>query len=221
MREEIVQPPLGSRVVALAERQHGVLTRLQLVEIGLSDDGIGRRVKDGRLWRVHKGVYAVGRPTLTLHGRFSAAVLSCGPGTALSHFAAGVLLGVLKERGARIDVTVPRGGQRRRRGAVIIHRAALPERDVTVRHGIPVTTPARTLVDLADVVPHRQLERALDEANYLRLDLSGVRPRRGRRGSGVLASVLRDMRWGARERAPSSRSACSASVGDSVCPRRR
>ena len=102
---------------------------------------------------MHRGIYAVGRPTLTLHGRFIAAVLSCGPGAALSHVAAGVLLGVLDERGARIDVTVPRGGQRRRRGAVIIHRAALTERDVTTKHGIPVTTPARTLIDLADVLP--------------------------------------------------------------------
>jgi very-short-patch-repair endonuclease len=74
---------------------------------------------------------------------------------------------------------------------VIIHRSALLERDVATKHGIPVTTPARTLVDLADVLPRRQLERALDEADYLRLDLSDLRPRRGRRGSGVLESVLR------------------------------
>jgi very-short-patch-repair endonuclease len=191
MREEIVQPPLGGLVVALGERQHGVVTRAQLVALGLSDDGIGRRVKDGRLWRIHKGVYAVGRPTLTLHGRFIAAVLSCGPGAALSHIAAGVLLGVLKERGARIDVTVPRGGQRRRRGAVIIHRASLPETDLTTKHGIPVTSPARTFVDLADVLPRRRFERALDEAAYLRLDLSGLQPRSGRRGAGLLESVLK------------------------------
>jgi very-short-patch-repair endonuclease len=191
MREKLVQPPIGRRVTALAERQHGVVTRVQLVEFGLSDDGIGRRVADGRLWRVHQGVYAVGRPTLTLAGRFMAAVLSCGPGAALSHVAGGILLGLLPERGPRIDVTVPRGGQRRRRGALIIHRAALPETDVTTKHGIPVTTPARTLIDLADVLPPRQLERAFDEAEYLRLDLSDLQPRPGRRGSGVLAEMLR------------------------------
>ena len=190
MRKKIVLPQVGGRIVALGERQHGVVTPVQLVGIGLSDQGINRRVADGRLWRIHKGVYAVGRPTLTLHGRFIAAVLSCGPGAALSHVAAGVLLGVLDERGARIDVTVPRGGQRRRRGAVIIHRAALSERDVTTKHGIPVTTPARTLIDLADVLPRRQLARALDEAAYLRLDVSGLQPRPGRRGSGVLAELL-------------------------------
>jgi very-short-patch-repair endonuclease len=190
MRKKIVQPPLGRRITALGERQHGVLTRQQLIELGLTDPGIVRRMRDGRLWRIHQGVYAVGRPTVTLKGRFIAAVLSCGPGAALSHIAAGVLLGVVKQRGPRIDVTVPRGGQRRRRGAVIIHRAALPDIDVTTKDGIRVTTPARTLIDLADVLTPRQLERALDEAHYLRLDLSDLRPRPGRRGSGLLARVL-------------------------------
>jgi very-short-patch-repair endonuclease len=191
MRKKIVPPPVGRRVTALGERQHGVVTRVQLIEIGLTDQGIGRRVKDGRLWRVHQGVYAIGRPTLTLHGRFIAAVLSCGPGAALSHIAAGVLLDLLEERGPRIDVTVPRGGQRRRRGALIIHRAALPDADVTTKHGIPVTTLARTLVDLADVLPRRRLERVLDEAAYLRLDVTDLQPRPGRRGSGTLAEALR------------------------------
>ena len=182
---------------------------------------IDRRVEDGRLWRVHRGVYAVGRPTLTLHGRFIAAVLSCGPGAAFSHIAAGVLLGVLKERGARIDVTVPA-----RRAAAPAGRRdhpsrPLPAADVTTKHGIPVTTPARTLIDLADVLPRRQLERALDEAAYLRLDVSGLQPRPGRRGSrrcwrNVLAAHAR--RHHAHPLA-SSRSACSASAIASVCRR--
>jgi very-short-patch-repair endonuclease len=139
---------------------------------------------------VHQGVYALGRPTLTTKGRFLAAVVSCGPDAALSHFAAAVLTKLMTERGPRIDVTVPRGGQRRRRGAVIIHRAALPDGDVTVNEGIRVTTPSRTIVDLADVVSERELERVIDEAAYLRLDLDGLRPREGRRGSGNLARVL-------------------------------
>jgi len=174
----------------LAARQHGVVTREHLRELGVGENAIDARVKSGRLWRVHRGVYAVGRPTLTLKGRFLAAVLSCGPSAALSHIAAAVLWGLLPERGPRIDVTVPRGGQRGRRGALIIHRAALPEADVTTKDGIRVTTPARTLLDLADVLTTRQLERALDEGSYLRLDITRLRPRHGRRGSGVLASAL-------------------------------
>jgi very-short-patch-repair endonuclease len=190
MREKFDKPPAGRRIVALAERQHGVITRGQLIEAGLTDDGIGRRVRDGRLHRVHQGVYAVGRPTLTTKGRFLAAVVSCGPNAALSHRSAAVLWGLLPERGPRIDVTVPGGGGRRRRRAVIVHRSPLPASDVATKDRIPVTTPARTLIDLADLLPRRPLERALDEAAYLRLDLGGLAPRNGRRGCGVLASVL-------------------------------
>ena len=138
---DLVQPPADRRIVALAEGQHGVVARRQLGELGIGKSAIDARIRDGRLWRVHQGVYAVGRPTLTLHGRFLAAVLSCGPNAVLSHIAAAILWGLLEERGPRIDVTVPRGGQRRRRGAVIVHRAALPDADLTTQHGIPVITP--------------------------------------------------------------------------------
>src|SRR5215217_1959030 len=143
MYGDLVQPPSDRRIVALAERQHEVVTRTQLTALGLGKSAIDARIRAGTLWRVHQGVYAVGRPTLTLHGRFLAVVLSCGPNAVLSHVAAAILWGLLEERGPRIDVTVPRGGQRRRRGAVIVHRAALPDADVTTQHGIPVTTPAR------------------------------------------------------------------------------
>jgi very-short-patch-repair endonuclease len=190
MRKKFDMPAAGRAVLALAERQHGVVTRAQLLELGLTDQGLVRRTEDGRLHRVHQGVYAVGRRTLTSKGRFLAAVVSCGPAAALSYFSAAVLWGLLREGGPRIDVTVPGGGGRRRRGAVIIHRSALPDSDVTVRDGIRVTTPARTLIDLADVLPRRRLERAFDEAAYLRLNLGGLRAIPGRRGRGVLQRVL-------------------------------
>jgi very-short-patch-repair endonuclease len=99
---------------------------------------------------------------------------------------------MLKERGPRIDVTVPGSGGRRRRGVVIIHRGALPEGEVVTLGRIPVTSPARTVLDLAGFLPRRQLERVIDEANYLRLDLSDLRPRHGRRGCGTLEHVLAD-----------------------------
>jgi very-short-patch-repair endonuclease len=110
--------------------------------------------------------------------------------TGAVHRSAAILWGLQPERGPRIDVTVPSGGGRKRQWAVIVHRSPLPANEVTIKDAIPVATPARTLIDLADVLPRRALERALDEAAYLRFDLTGLRPVPGRRGSGVLASVL-------------------------------
>jgi very-short-patch-repair endonuclease len=182
--------PVDSRVAVLAARQHGVITRAQLAALGLSDDAIRRRVCAGHLHRVHRSVYAVGHPRLTRHGRLLAAVVSYGDRAVASHRSAAVLWKLLPERGPRVDVTVPGGGGRGRRGAIIVHRSALPAGDVTVRDGIPVTTPVRTLVDLADVLPRRALERAMDEAAYLRLDLRALRPVPGRRGAGQLRRVL-------------------------------
>ncbi len=182
--------PLDRRIGAWAARRHGVITRAELRALGASDNAIDARVRNGRLWRVHRGVYAVGRPTLTTKGRFLAAAVTCGPSAVLSHASAAVLWGLLSERGPRVDVTVPSGGGRRRRGAVIVHRSPLSASEIAVKDAIPVTSPARTLLDLADVLPRRRLERALDEAAYLRLDLHGLRPRRGRRGSARLAQVL-------------------------------
>ena len=116
-----------------------------------------------------------------------AAVLACGEGAALSHFSAAVVWGILQDRGQAVHVTVE--GQRRCRG-VVVHRSPLKGQRVR-RLGIVVTTPARTLVDLADVVHRRRtLERAFDEAEYLKLDWESTAPIHGRRGTGLLASVL-------------------------------
>ena len=115
-----------------------------------------------------------------------AATLACGEGAALSHFSAAVVWRMLEAEGQRIHVTAPLKRQVR---GIVVHWSPLQGERVR-RLGIVVTTPARTLVDLADVVPRRTLERAFDEAEYLRLDWTGAAPRRGRSGSGVLASVL-------------------------------
>jgi very-short-patch-repair endonuclease len=124
---------------------------------------------------------------LTRNARFMAAVLACGEGAALSHFSAAVLWGLLTAEGQAIHVTVE--GNRVCPG-VVVHRSPLQGERVR-RFGIVVTTPARTIVDLADVVARRRtLERAIDEAEYLRLDWKGAAPRHGRRGSGLLSSVL-------------------------------
>ena len=148
------------------------MSRGQLLALGLGKSAIGEWLGKGRLHPVHRGVYVVGYPNLTRNGHFMAAVLACGDKAALSHFSAAVLWGMLSSDG-KIHVTAPSG---RGRPGLVVHRAALEEGEVAKRAGIPVTTPARTLIDLADVAPRRTLERALDEAEYLRLDCNGLAP---------------------------------------------
>lgn len=187
MSDKSTEDPLDARLAALARRQHGVVTLGQLAALGLRRSAVAERARRGRLHRVHRGVYAVGHLALTRNGRFMAAVLACGDGAALSHFSAAVLWAILDDRGQRIHVTAEK--QRRCRG-IVVHHAPLDGERVR-RQGIVVTTPARTIVDLADVVAKRRtLERAIDEAEYLRLDWTQTAPRHGRRGSGLLSSVL-------------------------------
>src|SRR4051812_3807674 len=95
----------SSELWALARRQHGVITRAQLLTGGVSAEGIKHRVAKGRLHPVRRGVYAVGRPQLTRQGNWMAAVLAAGPGAALSHFAAGALWEICRDRGG-IDLVV-------------------------------------------------------------------------------------------------------------------
>jgi very-short-patch-repair endonuclease len=181
------------RVFALAAKQHGVVSRAQLLELGMHAEAIKYRVRRGRLHSVHRGVYAVGRPQLTRRGTLLAAVLSCGPGAALSHEAAAEVLGIRRQKAGAIDVTVPRA--RRGRPGIRIHRAALPANERTERHGIPVTSVVRTLVDLATGLRRDELEAAVNEAD--RLDLIDPEHLRealddtaGRRGAARLRGLL-------------------------------
>lgn len=159
----------STSVWELAWRQHGVVTHAQLMDAGLAPQGIKHRVTKGRLHRVHRGVYAVGRPELTLDGRFIAAVLACGPTAALSHESAAQLWGIRPVRSGAIEVSTTGKAQRRRPGIVLHRRTAL---EVTTRRGIPVTTPVSTLIDLAARLKPRQIDRAINEAD--RLDLATV-----------------------------------------------
>lgn len=149
----------------LARRQHGVVTRRQLLECGFSSKGIKQRLENGRLHRVAQGVYAVGWPRLSKEGRWMAAVLACGEGAALSHRSAAALWGVGAERNGLIDISVRRRGRVRRAGIRVRSRPSLPAEDICTRAGIPTTTPVRTLIDLAAELPLRQVERAVNEAD--------------------------------------------------------
>ena len=151
-------------IAELAGRQHGVVARRQLVALGLSLDAIDHRIERDRLHPLHRGVYAVGHRKLTGHGRWMAAALAAGG--VLSHRSAAALWGIRASNSGRIDVTAPR---ERRRPGVTVHRAVLPQDEMTTHDGIPVTTPARTLLDLAALLDEHRLARATERAEALRL----------------------------------------------------
>jgi hypothetical protein len=153
----------------LAKRQHGVVARSQLLELGFAGQAIKHRVVSGRLHPVGRGVYAVGRPELTQHGHWSAAILSCGPEAALSHGSAAALWGILPVRRDRIVVTVPGDLARRRPGIEAHRRSSFSAGDVTRRYGIRTTTPICTLIDCATYLERDQLEAAINEADKLDL----------------------------------------------------
>jgi hypothetical protein len=186
------------RIGRLAERQHGVVALRQLQLLGLSKSAVSRRARGGRFHRIHRGVYAVGHPKLTGYGHWMAAVLACGPRAVLSHRSTAGLWGVRPDNRRKSDVSVPSPSARTKQ-AIEIHRSVtLTADDVTTVEGIPCTTLARTLVDLGDVVNRRAVERAVEQAEVLRLfDLHEVQramERAGpRRGTGLLSSVLEDL----------------------------
>jgi very-short-patch-repair endonuclease len=145
------------------------LTRRDLLGLGFTPKGIKHRVATGRLHAISSGIYAVGRPELTPYGRWMAAVLVCGDGAVLSHRSAAELWGIGREWEGRIDVSVRRECRIRRVGLKVRGRAALPGRSLVRRHGIPVTTPVQTLIDLATEPNPLRLERAVNEADKLDL----------------------------------------------------
>jgi hypothetical protein len=154
-------------IAGLAGRQHGVVGRRQLLSLGLAPNAIDRRAAAGHLHAVHPGVYAVGHLALTPRSRWMAAVLACGPGAVLSHRTAAALWGIRDPGSGKIDVTVPR--KSRSTGSIHRHFSRLPADECTVEDGIPVTSPMRTLLDLATVAKPHSVEAALREAEYLHL----------------------------------------------------
>jgi very-short-patch-repair endonuclease len=151
----------------MANAQHGVLTRGQLLRLGFKRHAIDHRVTVGRLHPVARGIYAVGRPELSQRGRWVAAVLGCGSGAALSHRSAAALWGIVAVPRGDIEVSVPYASPRRRPGVRVFRRPKLCLSDLTVRDGIPVTKPIRTLIDLAAHLDRAGLERAINEADRL------------------------------------------------------
>ncbi len=180
-----------------AAEQQGQIAAWQLRECGLDGAAVCRRVRRGRLHPVYRGVYSVGHAGVTREGRFMAAVLACGDRAYLSWFAAGMLCDYLPWEERLPDVTVVGTKARAVRG-IRVHRArSLHWRDVTHHHGIPVTAPERTLLDLATVLSPDELRAAARRAQAehrvnVRQLLECIERSNGHPGTGALRAVVVD-----------------------------
>jgi very-short-patch-repair endonuclease len=170
MRQESATPDMV--IAQTAARQHGVVSFEQLLAAGVSASGISRRVSKGRLHRVFRGVYAVGHTRLSSEGRWMAAALACGKAASLSQRSAAELWALLPPRNGPIDITIPGTDGRRKRRGIRLHRSRLLTPAVTtLRDGIAVTTPARTLADLRRVATPDDFGRAIRQAEVLGLPI--------------------------------------------------
>jgi very-short-patch-repair endonuclease len=189
----LIDPRIGGKVsnlgpdaviAGLAARQHGVVGRRQLLAAGLGSRAIEHRIGLGKLHPLYRGVYAVGHQLVSQQGRWMAATLSTAG--VLSHRSAAALWG-LRPWNGRIEITTR--WTRARRQGLLLHRAVLAEDEITIEHGIPVTTPARTQLDLASVLQRHQLQQAINEAERRRFE--GPRPDRHptKRGTRALRTL--------------------------------
>jgi hypothetical protein len=168
MAEQIdSRPPPDACVAQRAAAEWSVLSLDELRECGLSPDQVTHRLRKGWLHRVYPGVYAVGHPALSMQGKLLAAVKSIGRGAVLSHFSAAALWEFVDWDNRYPEVVVPRGGGSSHNGIRVHRSSVLEPRDVTRYEGIPVTSPARTLVDLAAVANYHLLRRAVRQAQSL------------------------------------------------------
>ena len=155
-------------MAALAARQHSVASGAQLMRLGFDRRWIELALAHGRLFRLYRGVYAVGHPGVSAQGWTMAAVLALGPHAVASHRSAAALHRLLPSWPKEPEVTV--AAKRGSRAGIRVHTSRrLVRAQTTRRENIPVTTPARTIVDLADTEPRRILEKAMAEGEALRL----------------------------------------------------
>jgi very-short-patch-repair endonuclease len=182
----------NARVAAIADAQRGLITTAQLLGAGFSSAAVSRAAGAMRLHRLHRGVYAVGHRRLAPWAREHAALLAAGEDWLLSHATGAALWGQIETAPALVDL-VRRGGQRARRPGLALHRTArLDEEDRATRFGLPVTAPARTLIDLAGVMDERRFVWIVEQARVRRMVSPGaLQAALGRAPAGRGAAVLR------------------------------
>lgn len=171
------------------------MARRQLLALGLSGQAIQHRLDRGRLHRVVPGVYLVGRPELSQHGRWMAAVLASGEGAALSHGSAAALWGFEKERQEAVEVSFAAPSRRRPPGVLAYRRTNLEPGEIRLREGIPVTSIVRTFIDVAARLDDSRIERAVNEADRLGLIdpealYDALESHPGKQGVGSLRRVI-------------------------------
>ncbi len=185
------------RVASIAARQRGRVARRQLLAAGVSSRTIDRMVARGLLRPEHAGVYAVVHDVAGPLTRETSALLACGDRAVLSHLSAAALWGIVPEPHGPVAVTIACAGTNRVRPGIDLHRSRnLLRRDVRIKEGLPLTSPAWTLLDLTSCLDARSYERAFDEALVVqrivrRGQIEDVLKRaNGRRGAGVVRALL-------------------------------
>lgn len=163
-RRAVCDTDADARLLRLAARQHGVVSRTQAIETGLTKSMLETRVRRGRLERVHPGVYCVAGAPRTFEQRLCAATAWAGPGAVASHLSAGYLWQMVERPPAVNDVWTPRRRTRPPPGVCAHYTETLARRDRGTLRRVPVTSPPRTLIDLAAVLPEHLVEVALSRA---------------------------------------------------------
>jgi very-short-patch-repair endonuclease len=176
---------VDAAIAEVAREQYGVVSRRQLLELGVGEDAIQHRLAIGRLHLLHHGVYSVGHQVVPREGLWLGAVFAVGKSAVLSHYSAAALWMIRPNSRSIIDVTAP--WKSRTWDGIRRHHKALPADEITIEEGIPVTTVPRTIFDLAATEPTDTVENLLREAEYRqlsdRLSLPDLIERyRGRRG---------------------------------------
>lgn len=181
--------PVDRLIAAIADAQHGVITREQLRNLGVDDNAIRYRVATGRLHRVAPNVFAVGRPSLDMHGQRLRALMTFSSEAWLSHRSGAAVWNLYWDATKSTHVSVMhRRGLAPREGVTLHRPRTLRPEDVTTHDGFAVTTPARTIFDLAATEPDRVVERAIEQSDILHLfDLRKIDALAARRIPGTKA----------------------------------